>query len=79
MSAMSFNTVADKFWVIFTWTCITAIVVGACWWGHSRRAPDLPFAAWLASASRDDVWIYGFTIVACGVAVGRFVVRSSPK
>jgi hypothetical protein len=72
---MGFNTDADKFWRILTWTTIIGLFVGGCWWAYSTRTPDLPFNAWLMTASRDDVWRACFGCVAAGVAFGRIITR----
>jgi len=53
---------------------IFALFACAIYWAaSSRTTPDMPFSVWLAQSSRDDVWLYAMSIVATGVAAGRFM------
>jgi hypothetical protein len=70
---MGFNTDADKFWRILTWSLVLGAMVGATWWACTCSTPDLPFAAWLADASRNDVWGFLFGCIVSGVAAGRLI------
>lgn len=72
----------DDGWRVASWMWIALVCVlfgCAIYWAAQSKTPDMPFSAWLASASRDDVWLYAFSCVASGVGVARAVVRSSSR
>lgn len=70
------NKWKDDGWRVATWMWIAFIFIlfgCAIYWSALSKTPDMPFSAWLAQSSRDDVWMFGFGMIATGVAAGRFM------
>lgn len=66
----------DNGWQVATWmwTVFAFITFGcAIYWSAMGKTTNMPFSAWLAQASRDDVWLFWFGVVAVGVAAGRII------